>query len=351
MQARFSLLFLSILLCPFVAFAQLGGRFVYSFLNAAPNARGIAYGGSTLATRANDLNVAFQNPALLLPSMHGQATVNYIRFPAGISAGSAAYATQTKKAGTWLFGMQYFNYGTFKMADETGQVTGTFHAADYNFQAGTNRQFKRLYVGANMKFIYSTIERYNSFGIAADVGSTYQKSDTSRFVATLLIRNAGVQLKAYNNVREPLPFQIQLGVSKQLAHMPFRYFLLLNNLQRYDITYINYNAAGLQTDLTTGEPIVKKPGIPEKLMRHVVLGGEFLFSKNFNLRLGYNYQHRREMVLDKKGGLAGFSWGVGIKVSKLQFSYGGATYTPGVYNSNFSLVTQLSDWKKERNKK
>lgn len=345
---RFSFILLLLLTGPKGVFGQIGGRAVYSFLNASPNARGIAYGGSTLVTRANDLNVAFQNPALLLPSMHRQATVNYIHFPAGISAGSAAYATNLKKAGTWLFGIQYFNYGTFKLTDETGQVNGSFHASDYNIQAGTNRKIKHVYVGANLKFIYSTIERYNSIGMAVDLGATYQKSDTSRFIATLLIRNAGVQLMAYNKVREPLPFQIQLGVSKQLAHLPFRYFLLLNNLQRYDITYINYNALGLQTDLTTGEPIIKKPGIPEKLMRHVVLGGEFLFSKNFNLRLGYNYQHRREMVLDKKGGLAGFSWGVGITVKKLQFSYGGATYIPGVYNSNFSLVTQLSDWKKTK---
>jgi hypothetical protein len=157
----------------------------------------------------------------------------------------------------------------------------------------------------------------------------------------------GFQLKTYAGKREPLPLQVQIGLSKQLAHLPFRYFLVFNNLQQFDIAYIDSNAAGAKIDLTTQEPIINEPKILDKTMRHMVLGGEFLFTKNFNIRFGYNYQHRKEMVLESKKGLAGFSWGIGIKISKFQFSYGAASYIPGVLNSNFSIVTQFSEWRKK----
>jgi hypothetical protein len=343
-----SKLFCFFLLLPFFSEAQVGGRHIFSFLNAAPNSRSIAYGGSSMVTWANDINVGFQNPALLQPAMHKQASLNYIHFPAGISAGSAAFCWHHDSLGTFLFGLQYFDYGSFTGADETGQKTGSFKASDYNFQIGVSQKLGHWQGGMNAKFIYSTIESYHASGIAADLGFTYHYSDTSRFVASILIRNFGVELNTYDHKRETFPLQIQAGISKQLAHLPFRYFLIFNNLQQPDISYINYNAAGLQTDLTTGEPIIKKPGAGDKIMRHIVLGGEFLFSQSFNLRFGYNYQHRKEMALSGKGGLSGFSWGVGIRISRLQLSYGGATYIPGVYNSNFGLTTQLSDWKKKR---
>ncbi len=335
-------LVLLFLFSPFLCLAQLGGRGVYKFLNTAPNARSAAYGGTSMVTWANDLNVAFQNPALLQASMNKQATINYIHFPAGIAAGSAAYAMDKDSLGTFLFGIQYYKYGLFTLADETGEKQGSFRAEDYNFQAGYCRHYTHWNFGANLKFIYSTIESYNSFGLATDIGATYHYSDTSRFVASFLVRNIGFQLNTYAGKREALPLQIQIGLSKQLAHMPFRYFLVFNNLQQPDISYVDSNASGAKIDLTTQEPVIKHPNIADKVMRHIVFGGEFLFTKNFNLRFGYNYQHRKELVLDSKKGLAGFSWGVGIKVSKLQFSYGGACYIPGVYSSNFSIVSRLS---------
>lgn len=339
-----------LVLLPSIGIAQIGGKGIYKFLNTAPNARSAAYGGTSMVTWANDLNVAFQNPSLLQASMNNQATINYLMYPAGITAGSVAYAYHNDSIGTMMFGMQYYKYGTFTRADETGEKQGLFHAADYNFQVGINHTLKHFFLGTNLKFIYSSIERYNSYGIAADIAATYHYSDTSRFVASLLIRNIGIQIKPYESTRESLPFQIQIGVSKQLAHMPFRYFLIFNNLQQANISYINPNSSSTKIDLTTQEPIVKTPNLADRMMRHMVLGGEFLFTKTFNIRFGYNYQHRKELILgdDYKKGLAGFSWGIGLRISKLQLSYGAACYTPGVINTNFSIVSQLNDWKKSK---
>jgi hypothetical protein len=345
---QFVLIFL---LQPYFIFAQIGGTGIFKFLNTAPNARSAAYGGTSMVTWANDLNVAFQNPSLLQPTMHNQATVNYLLYPAGITAGSVAYAFHNDSVGTMMFGVQYYNYGTFTRADETGEKQGIFRAADYSFQAGINHKRKHWYYGTNLKFVYSSIESYNSYGIAADIAATYHYSDTSRFVASFLIRNIGVQIDQYAHKREHFPLQIQIGLSKQLAHMPFRYFLVFNNLQKLDVSYINFNSPSNRIDISTGETIVKKPNLADKAMRHILLGGEFLFTKTFNLRFGYNYQHRKELILgdEYKKGLAGFSWGLGLRISKLQLSYGGACYIPGVVNTNFSIVTQFSDWKKKTN--
>ncbi len=344
---RYLLLFL---LSPIWGVAQIGGIGIYKFLNSAPNARSAAYGGTSMVTWSNDLNVAFQNPSLLQASMNKQATVNYLHYPAGISAGSVAYVWHRDSIGTLLFGLQYYNYGSFTRADATGEKQGTFKAADYNFQVGINHPLKHWILGTNVKLIYSSIERYNSLGVALDLGATYHYEDTSRFVASFLIRNLGFQLIKYANQREPLPLQLQIGLSKQLAHLPFRYFLVFNNLQQFDLSYSNPNSIGTKIDLATQEPIAVKTTLADKALRHLVLGGEFLFTKTFNMRFGYNYQHRKELILgdENKKGLAGFSWGIGLKISKLQLSYGGASYIPGVVNTNFSIVSQLDDWKKKR---
>ena len=343
-------LVLFLFLSPLFAVAQIGGHGIYQFLNTAPNARSAAYGGTSMVTYANDLNVAFQNPSLLQASMSRQATVNYLLYPAGISAGSVAYAWHKDSLGTFLFGMQYYNYGTFTGADATGEKQGTFKAQDFCFQAGINHKLLHWTFGTNLKFIYSSIESYSSLGAAIDIGATYHYCDTSRFVASFLVRNLGLQLTKYAFTREPLPLQVQIGLSKQLAHMPFRYFLVFNNLQVLDLSYINPNASSTRIDLVTQQPIITKPSLADKALRHIVLGGEFLFTKTFNLRFGYNYQHRKELILgdEYKKGLAGFSWGIGLKISKLQLSYGGASYIPGVVNTNFSIVSQLSDWKKTK---
>ncbi len=61
-------------------------------------------------------------------------------------------------------------------------------------------------------------------------------------------------------------------------------------------------------------------------MRHLVIGGEFMPTRNFSLRVGYNYRRRQEMKINSKLGTVGFSWGLAFRVSRFHFSYSRSAY-------------------------
>ena len=54
---------------------------------------------------------------------------------------------------------------------------------------------------------------YSSFALAFDLSATYV-SDNRSFTATLMARNFGTQLKTFNEIEEKLPFELELGISR-----------------------------------------------------------------------------------------------------------------------------------------
>ena len=79
-------------------------------------------------------------------------------------------------------------------------------------------------------------------------------------------------------------------------------------------------------------------------MRHIVIGGELILTKNFNIRLGYNYQRRQEMKVDTKLSTIGFSWGFGFKISKFRFNYSRSAYHLVGSPNYITMTTNLSDF-------
>jgi hypothetical protein len=135
-----------------------------------------------------------------------------------------------------------------------------------------------------------------------------------------------------------------------LKHAPFRFTVTLHNLQKFDLTYDDLYSSTNQIDLSTGLPIKKTYSITDKLMRHVAFGTELLFTDNFNIRVGYNHQLRKELSLEEKPGTIGFSWGFGLRVKKINISYGSAKYHLAGNTNMFSLSVNPSDfYRKKRN--
>ena len=79
----------------------------------------------------------------------------------------------------------------------------------------------------------------------------------------------------------------------------------------------------------------------------MIFGVEFLPTKNFSVRFGYNFKRRKELLITSKPGGAGLSWGVGFKISKFHFNYGRATYHLAGPSNHFSINTNLSDFYKK----
>ena len=132
--------------------------------------------------------------------------------------------------------------------------------------------------------------------------------------ASLLIKNAGFQIKTYAHESEPMPFEMILGVSSRFEHAPLRWSISWAHLEKWDLSYIN--PAESTVDPLTNEEIVNNYSTRDKFFSHLHVGGEFLFSENFNLRLGYNFRRRQEMALDLYKHNVGLSWGFSMKISK-----------------------------------
>jgi len=327
--------------------AQIGGNSTYKFLNLPNSPRVAALGGNFVAISDNDLAVGLNNPSMISKEMHNGLSLNFVDYFADINYGFASYSRTYEKYGSFAATMQYLNYGRFTYTDETGVLdenAGEFTGNEMAFVLGWGRRLDSLFsIGANLKAISSSLESYNSFGMAVDVAGSYHAR--SGFTASLVARNIGRQLSTYTpGNHEPLPFEIQFGISKKLKHLPFRYSILLTNLQKWDLTYVD--PAEETVDPFTGEVKTKsKAGeFADKAFRHVVIGGEFVPSRNFSFRLGYNYQRRQEMKVDSKKGTVGFSWGFGFRVSKFNFSYARSAYHLSGSPNMLSIAFNLSDF-------
>jgi len=331
-----------LLLCQ-IALAQKGGESTYSFLGLANAARVAALGGEVVSLRDGDINMVFHNPALLTHEMHNNLSLNYVNYFAGVNYGYASYAYTVSDIGNFGAGMHYVNYGTFDRTDELGNIQGTFKASEYALNLFYSRSFldSSLTAGVNLKPIFSSLEQYTSFGLAVDLGVSYHLS-SSLTTFGLVLKNMGAQITSYTANRESLPFEIQAGITQGLAHAPFRFTLTFQHLERWDLSYT------LQDDdvsFSGGDSEASRfDAFADNLMRHVVLGTEFLIGKNFHVDVGYNYKRRKEMKVNSRPGMVGFSAGFGFRVSKFHFSFGRASYHLAGGTSHFSLTTNLSEF-------
>jgi len=347
---RTILLLLICLLLSASLMGQIGGSAIYEFLNLPTSGKVASLGGKVNALPDNDLNLVFHNPSLLNQEMDNQLVLNYVNYFADINFGYLSYAKSFDRLGIFAAGLHYIHYGTFISADETGQKTGNFSASEYAFNLYYARDLDSLFsVGVNLKPIISNLEKYNSFGLAADLGVTYHNS-SSLFTAALVLKNIGIQITTYDGeTREPLPFEIQLGLSQKLKHAPFRISLVAHNLQKYRLTYDKEDTQDSAYDPFSDDSgdLSKVEDFAENIIRHLIFGLEFTPFESFSLRAGYNYQRRKELQVPSKVSTVGFSWGIGIQVYKFQFSYGRATYHLAGASNHFSISTNIGSFYKK----
>jgi hypothetical protein len=235
--------------------------------------------------------------------------------------------------------MTYVNYGSFDGYDENGVPTGSFSGNEAALSMGYAAQigFSDFYIGANLKVITSKLEQYNSLGIATDVGLLYINEDLE-FNAALVVRNAGTQITTYADLNEKLPFEIALGLSQKLEFVPLRWHVTFENLQTWPIA--SPNPARVTTDLD-GNQTEEKVGFLSNVIRHTIIGAELFPDKGFNLRIGYNFRRSEELRILEQRNFSGLSFGVGIKLNKMRFSYTHARYTSASNASFFGLQINL----------
>lgn len=334
------------LACAHQASSQIGGNTNFQVLQAVSPARVAALGGNALAVKDGDLNLGLIAPSLLDSTASGQVALGFNRLFGEASISHAGYAHHVRGLGTISVGILSLNYGAFEMTDEAGINTGTFNAGEYVFQAGIARQLDDYFsIGANVKFALSELAEYKATAIAVDMSGTYYNPENG-FTATLMMRNIGRSLSSYHpGMDESLPFEIQAGISKRLDKAPIRFGIIYENGQ---VWRLSEDLSGVTTtDPLTGQPVqVDNDGFVETLGRHLVFNTELLFSENFHIRLGYNYNRRQELKIDDRPGLSGFTYGFGLKISKFHLSYGRATYSLAGVSNHFAVSVKFEDFRK-----
>ncbi|MEO8236430.1 MAG: type IX secretion system protein PorQ [Flavobacterium sp.] len=321
-------------------YGQIGGQSVYQFLNLISSPRQAALGGKTITNYDYDVNQPLFNPASINAEMDGRLAINYGNYFGDVTYGTGSFAyTYDRHVQTLHGGITYINYGKFDGRDEFGASTGQFTGSEIALSLGYayNVPFTKLYLGGNAKFISSTLESYNSFGVAADLAAMYV-DDKNDINYGLVVRNFGTQIKTYNGTNEKLPFEVIAGISQELENVPIRWHLTLENLQKWNISFAN-PARSQQT--IDGDVIEEKVGFLGNTFRHVIFGAEIFPKKAFSLRLSYNFRRAAELKILEQRTFSGISAGFGIRFRKFRFDYSYSRYTLASNTSLFGLTINL----------
>jgi len=311
------------------AVAQNGGKNIYDFLQFPISSRteGLGGGLQSIKTKTDaDLSLAIANPALLDSSFHKQLSLTNSFYIDKTNIGNISFAYfHPKIKSTLAYTMQYAAYGKFDGRDAAGNSTGTFSATDFNFQVGVGRNWNRFYYGVNIKFIVSNLASNTSIGLASDVALGYHNPKTN-WTATVILRNAGAELKPYikGDSRQKLPLQLDISFSKRFKKIPVTISVTAHDLQVWNLRFPEEEQ---QTSiLGSTKKTSKSTQIIDNIFRHFAFGAEVQAGKPVRLRIGYNHMRRQELGVGKKKGFAGISAGFGLNIKQFALDYSYAQY-------------------------
>jgi hypothetical protein len=317
---------------PVFAFSQ-GGNDAYTFLRFPASTRVSALGGHSVSVVELEPALAFHNPALLGGEMDNMINVNYINYISDVNIGSAIFTKAFRERSSWGIGATYINYGNMKETTVNDEYLGMFSVQDVGVHAFYSYDLSDKWRGGlSGKALFSTIADYSSFGLAFDAGLSYFNSEND-FSFGVALKNVGAQLKSYHDERQKIPWDLQMGITKRMAHAPIRVSVTAMHLNKWKFDYVE------DTEINTDDNFVKTA------LKHLVFGVEFLPSDNFWLAIGLNPKTKMDMKLTSGNGLGGFSVGGGVKVSRFNVGASVARYHPSATSMMVSVVISLSDAK------
>jgi len=318
---------------------------VYKFLNLPNSSSVSALGGTNISVQNKDVNMIYQNPALLSGSVNKNIGINYTNYISDIGYGSVVYAQDIDSVSHWAISLNYISYGSFDGYTEEEIPTGTFSASDFSLNATYSRRLAtKIMAGITLKPMYSYIETYNSFGLAVDIGANYYNPENDLSVG-LVVKNVGVQFKSYDQSRERLPWDIRIGVTKRLENAPLRFSLTYTDLNRWDLSY-RRQASQSDNALTSKEN--SKTGWDDHLdmfFRYLIIGAEFIPFNNFHIAAAYNHRRSREFALEDSRSFNGFSFGAGFRVRQFSLGAAYAQYAASGNTISLSISTSLDSFK------
>ncbi|MBN1637631.1 MAG: type IX secretion system protein PorQ [Ignavibacteriales bacterium] len=289
-KLKISLILTATLICNIIQ-----AQNTFEFLRTDYGARAAALAGGYVASY-DDINAMFYNPASIRELQGIPVSFTFFKHLLDINAATLSSSYNFEGIGRFALGIHYINYGTFVRADDFGNKTGEFGAGDIAFVLGyANDIAENFSYGANIKFIYSSIDYRKSTAIATDLGLQYKFPD-DHFSIGFSILNIGTQLTTYFDTREDLPLDIKMGLSKTLEKLPVTFYFGINKLNEKKDEVLQY-------------------------LKPFDIGAEIKFSEVIKLRLGYDNEKRKELKVGTTTGLAGLNIGFGVKIDKYSLDY------------------------------
>ncbi len=292
--------FIIILTIMTIAAKAQDSRTGYNFLRLPVSAHAAALGGDNISIIEDDESMIFNNPALLSSVSDKTINLNYMNYMSGANTASAAFNRIIKERASVAASAQFIDYGKMKEVDENNVQTGEFSAKDISIAGYFSYMLTdRIAGGITAKFVTSYIGDYNSIAMGVDLGLNYYDPE-KEWSVSLVAKNLGGQMKAYDDQYDRMPIDVQLGASKRFAHMPFRISATLVDLNHLDYKFIN----------------------------HLVAGADIIISPTIWVGIGYNFRRANEMKITETDGSsshgAGLSFGAGINLErfKLNLAYG-----------------------------
>ena len=276
---------------------------VYSFLRLPVSAHVSALGGDNISLTNDDPTVIFHNPALLTGVSDKSLNFNFMTYMEGSKTASASYVRAYGERASWGISGQYMSYGSIKETTAENIETGSFSPRDIALAGSFAYLLGNHFSGGiTARFISSTIGNYSSAAMAIDLGVNYLDEEKG-WSLSAVAKNLGGQIKAYDDEFERIPFDLQLGVSKQLVNSPLTFHATLSRLHNWDQAFI----------------------------KHLAIGADIALSPTIFIAAGYNFRRASEMKITESEEAssshgAGLSIGGGIQLERFKLQIGYAKY-------------------------
>lgn len=275
---------------------------VYTFLRLPVSAHAAALGGDNITISDDDPTMIFHNPALISNTSDKSINLNFMTYMEGSKSASASFIKAWGERATWGVSAQYMDYGSMKETTIDNIEVGTFSAKDIAI-AGTFAYLlgNRWSGGITLRVISSSIAGYNSMAIATDLGLNYL-DDERGWSISAVAKNLGGQVKAFQDTYEKIPFDLQVGVSKEFDAAPLRFSATFSRLNRWDTSFI----------------------------QHLAIGADVFIGESIYIAAGYNFRRREEMKISEGDSSsshgAGLSIGAGLTLKRFKLGVAYAKY-------------------------
>jgi long-subunit fatty acid transport protein len=291
---------------------------VYSFLRLPVSAHAAAIGGENISLTEDDPTMIFHNPALINNVSDKSINLNMMTYMQGTVTASASFVKSLKERASWGVSGQFMSYGSIKETTVNNEQTGTFSPKDIAL-AGTFAYMltNDLSGGITARFISSTIANYSSAAVGFDLGLNYVNEERG-WSLSAVAKNLGGQIKAYEDDFERIPFDLQLGVTKQLVGSPLTLHATLSRLHNWDQGFI----------------------------KHLAIGADIHLGENIFVAAGYNFRRSSEMKItdtedNKSNHGAGLSLGGGVLLERFKLQLAYAKYHVSAYSLLVNVTYSL----------